>query len=199
MGTNKLIRRYCRVIAAVAGSVFCVEPVQADGTFIQLDAGRNSLNGVLSVSQGPLTFGGLVADYDGGAVASLSVTYQVPGTGDVAVRVGPIVSLVKDDDKSDESVKGGLKVSVDRYTATDFGFLYLLGEVNSIDRSWFVLSQFGLGQSGYAVEFSAGGSDAYDERSVGLSKKLGEGPISLRAGYRFVEEEIFVGASFNTF
>jgi hypothetical protein len=199
MGSKKLIRRYCIVVAAVAGSVFCVGSVQADGTFIQLDAGRNSLNGVLSVSQGPLTFGGLVADYDGGAVASLSVTYQVPGTGDVAVKVGPVVSLVKDDDKSDESVKGGLKVSVDRYTATDFGFLYLLGEVNSIDRSWFVLSQFGLGQSGYALEFSAGGSDAYDERSVGLSKKLGESPISLRAGYRFVEEEIFVGVSYNTF
>jgi len=199
MASSELIRHYRMMGATVASSVLVVAPAAADGTFIQLDAGRNSLNGVLSVSQGPLTFGGLVADYDGGAVASLSVTYQVPGTGDVAVKVGPVVSLVKDDDKSDESVKGGLKVSVDRYTATDFGFLYLLGEVNSIDRSWFVLSQFGLGQSGYALEFSAGGSDAYDERSVGLSKKLGESPISLRAGYRFVEEEIFVGVSYNTF
>ncbi|SLN60365.1 hypothetical protein ROJ8625_03062 [Roseivivax jejudonensis] len=171
----------------------------ADGSFLQVDLSSSAADAVGTVTRGRLSFGANHNDYDGGAVTGLSLTHAFP-LGDAAtLKLGPALSVVRDDDDGFESPRAGVKASLDRYTATAFGSLYLLGEVNTIDSGWFALVQTGLGSGGFSVELSRGGSDTYDEATLAVNQRLGAGPMNLRAGWRFIAEEAFVGVSVNTF
>ncbi|MFZ3585375.1 hypothetical protein ACOI1H_25140, partial [Loktanella sp. DJP18] len=93
----------------------------------------------------------------------------------------------------------GVKAVAERYVSTTFGSLYLLADVNSIDRSWFMLSQVSFAQPDFAIELSQGESTSYAERSIAIAKRLTGSPLSLRVGYRFESSVIFAGFSINTF
>ena len=187
-------------MAACLGAGLALLPagtLRADGLFFKTDVSENSVDTVGVMARGPLTFGVNYSDYVGGHSVSLTATYAFP-LGDVAtLRVGPSLGRAFGDG-AEEDWRLGAKLAVDRYQTTGFGYVYLLGEYNTIDNDWYVGAQAGV-PSGWGIEVSAGGSDAYDARTVALTRRIGEGPVTLRAGYKLLAEEAFIGVSINTF
>ncbi|SER48793.1 hypothetical protein SAMN04490244_101233 [Tranquillimonas rosea] len=172
---------------------------QADGSFWQVDLAPGSVSAVASVVRGDLTYGAVYSNTDGSAAAIASVGYAFPLRDWATVKFGPSLGATRDEGEPLDDVEPGLKATVDRYAPTEFGALYLLAEVNTIDRSWFALAQASFGSEGFSAEISRGGSDTYDEASLAFNKRIEEAPLSLRAGYRFFAREVFVGFSVNTF
>lgn len=195
-------RRFSEVLRTIGLGVALSLPAsiaQADGNYFQLDVARSTSSATASLGRGPFTFGAGAVRYDGGRTYGLSATWQLPLDTSVAtIKVGPALGLTRDE-SSDESPELGLKVVAERYIPTDFGSVFLLADLNSIDSSWFVLAQFGLAAPDLAVELSHGESDTYSETSVALSRRLQDGPVSLRLGYRLESKEAFAGISINTF
>ncbi|GLT08386.1 hypothetical protein ACFQFQ_16840 [Sulfitobacter porphyrae] len=178
---------------------FLAPSAHADGEFLQVDLSESTSTGTLSIARGPLTYGASAVSYEGGSTYGLSATYKLPVAEQfVTLRLGPALGYVKDNGK-DGSFEAGLKLVAERYIPTDFGSVFLLADLNSIENSWFVLAQFGLSGPGLSFELSHGESDTYSETSLAVAKRLGDSPTSLRAGYRFDADEIFVGLSINTF
>ncbi|WP_306133266.1 hypothetical protein [Roseivivax marinus] len=174
-------------------------PAHADGSFLQVDLSPTAADAVGTVARGRLNYGLSFNDYDGGSQAGASLTYAFP-LGDIAtLKLGPALAVTRDDDDGYEGLRGGGKIILDRYTPTSFGAVYLLGEAGTIDNSWFALVQTSFGNSGVSAELSRGGSDTYDEATFAVNKRVGDGDVSLRAGWRFIAEEAFVGLSINTF
>ena len=183
----------CVVLSSLAPAA------HADGEFLQIDRSETTATATLSIARGPLTFGANAVSYDGGRTYGTSVTYQLPFAEQFAtLRLGPSLGYTKDDGE-DGSFEAGLKLVAERYIPTDFGSVFLLADLNSIENSWFVLGQLGLSQPGLAIELSYGESDTYSDTSLAIAKRIGDTPASLRAGYKFDSEEVFVGLSINTF
>ena len=172
-------------------------PASADGTFLQFDLSETASDVVISVVRGRWTLGATLSDYEDGRAAGASLTYSFPVEGLGTFKLGPSLGRTTGED-ADGEIDLGAKASFERYQPTSFGHLYVLAEINSIDSAWFTTLQSGF-SGGYGIEVSAGGSDAYDATTLALTKRIGDGPISLRAGYRFVTEEVFLGVSVNTF
>ncbi|KIN72608.1 hypothetical protein [Sulfitobacter guttiformis] len=155
--------------------------------------------GTISIARGPLKYGASAVSYEDGSISKLSATYKLPiGEQFPTLRLGPALGYVKEDG-ADGSVKTGIKLVAERDIPTDFGSVFLLADLNSIDSSWFALAQVGLPKLGLAIELSHGDSETYSETSLAFAKRLGDGPTSLCAGYRFDADEVFVGLSINTF
>lgn len=179
------------LLVALAGA-----PARADGEFLQLDLSASTVGGVASVQRGPLTFGGVVTipQDDPSALASASWGWAIPGG--ATLRAGPALGLSAPDLSEAEL---GARVVVERYVATGWGGLFGLAEASTVDRSGFVLAQLTLAEPRLTLEASRGASETYAETTVALSRRLGDSPVSLRAGYRFEAGEVFVGVSVNTF
>tara|TARA_R110002049_G_scaffold101576_1_gene246571 strand:+ start:3979 stop:4536 length:558 start_codon:yes stop_codon:yes gene_type:complete len=178
---------------------FWAPSAHADGEFLQLDLSKSTSTGTLSIARGALTYGASAVSYEDGSTYGLSATYQLPVAQKfVTLRLGPAFGYVNEDGK-DGSFEAGIKLVAERYIATDFGGVFLLADLNSIDRSWFVLGQLGLSKPGLSFELSHGESETYSETSLAVVKRYGDGPTSLRAGYRFDAKEMFIGLSINTF
>ncbi len=171
----------------------------ADGSFFQADLSDTTSGVTVSIGRGPLTYGGSAVKYDGGYALGFNATYKVPFRSElVTVRVGPSLGTAHDGDQPGP-VDLGVKIVAERYMPTKFGSLYLLADLNSIDQSWFVLSQIGFAQPGVAIELSHGESATYAETSIAIAKRLTGSPVSLRIGYRFDSAAIFAGLTINTF
>jgi len=185
------------VAIAALGAV----PAMADGSFVQLDfaeTASGAVVAVVAVTRGALNFGLGYSAYEGGDTKSASITYSLPLDVPGTIKLGPSLAQACDDETGCDDWEPGIKLSYERYIATQSGHVFLLGEVNSIDRNWFALAQFGVTPA-VNLELSAGGSENYDAASVAISYRIGAGPVSLRAGYKFVAQEVFVGLSVNTF
>jgi hypothetical protein len=197
--SNAVVARRASV-ALLAMLVVVAEPApgRADGEFAQLDVSASTTGGVASVQRGPLTYGGVVTIPDGDPSATLSATQalNLPVTWAPTLRVGPALGL-SGEDLAD--VEAGLRLSAERYTGTDWGSVYGLVDLGTIDRSWFVLGQVGLAESRLTFEFSHGASDEYEETTMAVSRRLRDSPVSLRAGYQVGAGEVFLGVSLNTF
>ena len=192
------IKEMIRVIIGAMGLASLAQPALADGFFMQTDAGRDTRSFVTTVAKGPWNFGLNLSDYEGGSSAITSVTYAFP-LGEVAVlKLGPSIGLLRENGAWGDP-EPGVKLSLDRYTATPFGSVYGLIELNSIDAAWFVLAQLTLQQQRLSFELSDGGSDRYRETTIAVQKKLSDGPASLRFGYKLRSEEVFIGFNINTF
>jgi hypothetical protein len=174
--------------------------VRADGTFAQLDVSESTVSGVFTTTVGSLSFGATAVDFDGGRRQGLNVLYEVPQNSGIAtVKVGPSIGRVDLDSEPGARTEVGAKIAIDRYSAMPFGSLYFLGELNSVDHAGFLLGQVGISSIGMSFEISYGQSDSYSETTFAASKRLADGPVSLRAGYRFKAEEFFLGLSVNTY
>lgn len=187
--------------AALSFSAFLLlsSPALADGEFVQLDLSETTSSGTLSIARGPLTFGASAVFYEDGRTYGLSAIYKLPFADDIAtLRLGPALGYVEEDGAGD-SLELGVKLVAEKYIPTDFGSVFLLADLNTIETSWFVLGQLGLAKPGLALELSHGQSDTYSETSLAIAKRLGDGPTNLRAGYRFDAKEVFLGLSINTF
>lgn len=187
------------VLLACAGLLVGVQgtAARADGVFLQFDASNTASTAVAATSRGPFGYGATYATYDGGSSASAAITYSIPLGTVATLKLGPTLGQSYGDDE-DHDLRLGAKLGLERYLATSFGSLFLLGEYGSIDNNWFVIAQTGF-HNGYGFELSAGGSDNYSDQTLAITKKLGKGPFSLRAGYKFANDEVFVGVSFNTY
>lgn len=182
--------------ATCALSLLAAAPARADGTFLQFDLAPEASDGVAAITRGRINYGLNYSKYEGGSSGGGSVTYSFPIEGAGTFKTGPSVTRSLGD--GDETFRLGLKASYEQYVPTDSGFIYYLGEYNTIDHNWFAVIQFGMTPK-LSMEFSAGGSDNYDAATFGISHKIGNSPYSFRAGYKFIAEEVYIGLSVNTF
>ena len=182
--------------ALLAWAMTALSPitVQADGTFFQLDLAPNASDAVLGATRGKFSFGANYSTFEGGWSAGLHATRDFVIEDVATVKLG--ASLGSSEALS--GVKLGGKIIVERYQPTDFGFVFLSAQYNTIANDWFALAQIGDGEK-FSVDFTAGGSDTYNEQSIAVNYRLREGPTRLRVGYRFDAQEVFVGLSVNTY
>lgn len=175
-----------------------LQAASADGYFLQTDVGGRSQSFVASTSRGPLSFGLNLSNYEDGRSGAISATYAFPVEGVATFKLGPTVGFKRDDDGTRDT-KAGARLAVDRWTATSFGSAYALAEASTVHRSWFLLGQVTFAPANIGIELSRGGSDDYHETTLAVQKRLGDGPVSLRLGYKLSSEELFAGFSINTF
>ena len=166
----------------------------ADGTFLQLDLADRTSDAVVAATRGDYSLSANRSSYRSGWSAGAAVTRDLSFDGIVTLKVGPSIGR----SAADGEWTPGLRVVAERYLPTSFGFAFASGQYDTVDDAWFGLAQFG-NRTGYGMELTAGGSDAYSGRSVALTRRLGEGPVALRAGYRLLADEAFVGLSINTY
>ncbi|OWY05287.1 hypothetical protein B6V75_03965 [Thioclava sp. F1Mire-8] len=171
-----------------------VSPARADGTFLQADLGTNTSDAVFAISRGKVSFGANFSDYEGGWSTGAVVTRDF-ALGEIGtLKVGPSIGRTL----SDDNWRLGVRAGLEHYSPTRFGHVFLLAQYNTIDQDWFALFQAG-NRSGLGLELSAGGSDTYSERTIAVTQKIGDGPVSIRAGWRAFAKEAFVGLSINTY
>ena len=176
---------------------------RADGEVWGLDISESSTGGVLSASRGELGFGATVTDYGGGVSAGLSLSRSLPytfGVEGLQLSAGGGLGFSYDDEEggfSDPRV--GLSAGVQRYRSTDFGSIFWQVSLSTIAQARFTQLQIGFDEPGLSLAVSYGASEEYEESSISLSKRLGESPVSLRAGWRVNAEDWFIGFTVNTF
>ncbi|KAA9008095.1 hypothetical protein [Histidinibacterium aquaticum] len=165
--------------------------------FLQYDVSPSDSTLVASATRGAYGASLTYSRFTGGGEATVSATrgFAVPVAGAPAtLRVGPSVLLSEDD-----SPEAGLKIVAEQYRPTNWGGLFLLAEATTVNSGYFAMVQPNLA-NGVSFEITAAGnSEGYRERALAVTRRLGDGPWRLRAGYRFVAEEVFVGASLNTY
>ncbi|AWI83934.1 hypothetical protein CEW88_09745 [Alloyangia pacifica] len=188
-----------KITASLGAAALAISPLAAlaDGTFVQIEQANTTAGAVLAVTRDRLNYGGIVSHWDGGYSVVGSVLYGFDTPFGANFKVGPALGAVFKDGEED-SYELGVRASLDRWMATDWGSFYYLAEVNSIDNSWFLLASSGWGETGFGTELSTGGSDSYSDTTLAVTKHY-DGPVSFRAGYRFESEEFFIGFSVNTF
>lgn len=187
------------LLSGAALSLALASPaVAADGYFLQVDVGGQTQSVVASASRGQLSFGLNLSGYESGRSGAISAAYAFALPAAATLRVGPTVGFTRDDDGSDDT-EAGARLAIDRWSATGFGSSYVLVEASTPQRSWFLLSQLTFAPANIGIELSRGGSDTYHETTLALQRRIGDGPVSLRVGYKLSSEELFAGFSINTF
>ncbi|MHA6344231.1 hypothetical protein [Roseivivax sp. CAU 1761] len=183
-------------VLLLSGSLCALAPgaVWADGTFFQLDLSANASDAVLAATRGSMSFGANHSTYEGGWSAGFHATRDFVIDEVATVKLGP--SLGIGEDMNPPEIGG--KIIIERYQPMEFGFVFLSGQYNTIASDWFALVQVGDGKK-LSVDFTAGGSDTYSEKSIAVNYRFREGPTRFRMGYRFEAQEIFAGISINTY
>lgn len=168
---------------------------RADGEFLQFDYAPGQSSATASMQRGRMTVALGWSEYDTGHATSLWLNRGYQLDGPVWFRVGPSLRV----DESGDA-RWGLRGALERFTMSETQTLFLLVDVNTIQREFQVLGQIGHIPSGWAGEMAFQGNDSgYREVSVAVSYRLGDGPFRLRAGYRIEAAQPFIGLSLNTF
>lgn len=170
----------------------------ADGYFLQADVGGQTQSLVGSAARGPLSFGANLTDHAGGRSGAITAAYAYALPGAATFKAGPILGFTRDDGEGTD-VEAGARIAVERWSATSFGSTYWLVEASTPQRSWFLLGQVTFAPANIGIELSRGGSDTYHETTFAVQRRIGEGPVSLRLGYKLGSDEVFAGFSINTF
>jgi hypothetical protein len=171
----------------------------ADGEYWAMDVSENTRGGVLSVTKGKVTFVSTVTDYGDGVSAGVSLTQRLPfehGIEGLTLAIGPAIGFGGGDLSE---VEFGVAGSAQRYVPTAWGSYFWQASVGSTNRSFFLQAQATLSEPKITVALSRGGSTLYDETTLSISRQWGESNVSLRTGYRFQAEDLFLGFSVNTF
>lgn len=177
----------------------CLAPAaaRADGEFAQLDFGADDLTAVASFTRGAVSAGAVFSTYEGGEGIGFSITGGRDislGSQPVTLRFGPTLS-------AGDGLELGLKAVAESYVATDWGGMFAIGEINSIDTAYFAMLEADHAASGTGLALVLTGDDTgYEEQSLVLSRSIGlDGALRLRMGYRLQARELFVGVAINTF
>lgn len=170
----------------------------ADGAFLQTDVSGRTQSFVASVSRGDLSYGLNLSNYADGRSGAVNAAVAFPVEGVATVRLGPTIGFKRDDD-GERDVEAGARMAIERWTATSFGSTYVLADASTVHRAWFLLGQVTFAPSNWGIELSRGGSDDYHETTLAVQRRIGDGPVSLRLGYKISSEELFAGFSINTF
>lgn len=185
------------ILAATLGVWMGLSPgaARADGSFFQLDLADRGSSFTGLVRRGPATVTLGWSEFPAGNAATLWGSYGV-SLGDGAwLRAGP--AFRRDNQGRRDA---GLRVGVERYSAGERGFLFLLAEGTTIQREYLLLAELGHSASGTSVGVSVQGNRVgFRERSLVFGYRLPGRPVTLRAGYRTQARSVFVGVSVNTF
>ncbi|EDQ03258.1 hypothetical protein OIHEL45_19701, partial [Sulfitobacter indolifex HEL-45] len=173
---------------------FFATSARADGTFFQLDLAPNASDAVLGATRGKMSFGANYSTFESGWSVGAYATRDFTIENVATIKIGPSIG----NSDASNGLDFGAKLIVERYQPTDFGFVFMSGQFNTIENDWFALAQIGNGKS-LSVDLAAGGSDTYSEQSIAVNYRLDDGPTSLRGGYRFDAQEVFIGMSVNTY
>lgn len=183
----------------VMATTMSADLAHADGEYWAIDVSETTRGGVLSVTQGKLTFVSTVTDYGDGVSAGVSLTHRLPfdhGIEGLTLAAGPAIGFGGGDLSE---VEFGIAGSAQRYVPTEWGSYFWQASLGSSNRSFFLQAQATLTEPKITVALSRGGSTLYDETSLSISRQLGETDVSLRTGYRFQANDWFLGFSVNTF
>lgn len=187
-----------KIVAMLTACVCLSQQAAADGYFIQLDVGGQTQGLVAAASQGPVGYGVNVTEYEGGRSGAASISYGW-STADIGVlKLGPTIGFDRADSQETD-VQTGIKASLERYSPATFGSTFVLADVSSVNRSWFLLGQLSHQPTGVSMELSRGGSDTYHETTLAVQGRLSDGPLILRLGYKLSSDELFAGIAINTF
>jgi hypothetical protein len=181
------------------GMIFIATSVFADGEFWGFDISENTNSGVLAVQRGNYNFGAGYTDYGDGVSASLIATRRLPfdfGIDGLKLSTGPAIGF-GGGDLSEPTVS--LSLGASRYTPNDWGATFLQVSASTNRRNYFSQAQLTLSEPGVTFSVSRGGSLDYSAASVAISKKIGDGPVSVKVGYRLLTNDFFVGFSVSTF
>ena len=178
----------------ITSTLFLATGARADGTFFQLDLAPNASDAVLGATRGKMSFGANYSTFEGGWSVGAYATRDFTIENLATLKIGPSIG----NSDASNGLEFGAKLIVERYQPTDFGFVFMSGQFNTIENDWFALAQIGDGK-GLSVDLTAGGSDTYSEQSIAVNYRLDDGPTSLRGGYRFDAREVFIGMSVNTY
>ena len=173
---------------------FLATGARADGTFFQLDLEPDAADAVLGATRGKMSFGANYSTFESGWSVGAYATRDFTIENVATIKIGPSIG----NSDASNGLDFGAKLIVERYLPTDFGFVFMSGQFNTIENDWFALAQIGNGK-GLSVDLTAGGSDTYSEQSIAVNYRLDDGPTSLRGGYRFDAQELFIGMSVNTY
>ncbi|MCP1170013.1 hypothetical protein [Limimaricola litoreus] len=169
---------------------------RADGEYLQFDLGPTDSTAVGSFERDGISTGAVWSRYtDGGSLGfSTSLSRQLSlGGRPVTLRYGPSL-------RYDGDVRLGAKIVAENYTSTDWGGVFVIGEINSIDWSYFSMIEASRNPAGQSLALVATGDDTgYAEQSLVVAKTISGSDWRIRAGYRLQAREVFVGAALNTF
>lgn len=185
------------VTAAVLGVLAALSPgsALADGSFFQLDLADRGSSLTALVRRGPATLTLGWSEFPSGHAASLWGSYGVSLGGGAWLRAGP---AVRRDNQGRRDL--GLRVGLERYSASERGFVFLLAEGTTIQREYLLLAEAGHSASRTSVGVTVQGNRAgFRERSLVAGYRLEGTPVTLRAGYRTRARSLFLGISVNTF
>ena len=184
-----------RLVWPLALTIGLAGPAQADGEFFQADYAENAGSITATVQRDRITVSLGWSESEAGAARSLWANYGLPVAGNTWLRIGPSIRL-----DAAATTDWGLRAGLERYTTSGANSLFLLADFNTIQREYLALAQWGHMPTGLAFEVVMQGNDAgYRERSLTASLRIGNGPLRLRAGYRFDSGQPFIGVSINTF
>lgn len=173
-------------------------PAMADGAYFQFDYAENASSTVLTVQRGAagLSLGWSEWDTGEATTAYVSRSWPLPLVGaGASLKLGP---SFRHEAGGEDSF--GLRLVVEQYRATDWGGLFLLGDVNTIADEYQLLAEWGFAASGIAVSASVQGDEGdFREQTLAVSYRFGESPFRIRLGHRIESEVTFVGLSVNTF
>ena len=192
--TTNPTRPICRALLCASALLCLATGARADGAFFQFDLAPDASDAVLGATRGNLSFGANYSTFEDGWSAGAHVTRDFAVEDVATFKIGPSIG----NSAASNGLEFGAKLIVERYQPTDFGFVFMSGQFNTIENDWFALAQIGNGK-GLSIDLTAGGSDTYSEQSIAVNYRLDDGPTSLRGGYRFDAQEVFVGMSVNTY
>ena len=185
-----------RLFATVAILLLGTGLARADGEYFQFDIGPDDATAVGSFERSGISTGAVWSRYeDGGSLSASITTSRAAGIAgrSVTLRYGPAVRFGGD-------IRLGAKLVAESYTATDWGGLFVIGEISSIDLSYFAMAEVNLHNQGLSIAAFAAGDDAgYADQGVVVGKALGASDWRLRMGYKLDAQEVFLGIVLNTF
>ena len=178
--------------AAFAGAA------RADGEFLQLELGTETLTTVAAVERGALTFGLVRAGYEEGREWSLATTYRVARPrilgATATIKAGLVAKLDDADDLTPTT-----RVTAESYRDGDWGSLFWLAQIDGPGRGYYLGVQGGFGRTPFGVAVDTQGSEDWHESSAVLTYRIAGTPVTLRLGQKLESGETFVGLSISRF
>lgn len=193
----KRLRGAC-LFFSLAMALPMATPAQADGLFFQLDYAPKASSAVLSVQRKAVGLSLGWSEWDTGEATTLFANYALPLAalgGGTTLKFGPALRH-----EAGTATTAGLRVALENYRQTDLGGLFLLADVNSINREYLLLAEWGLRDNPLSIAVSFQGDDGtFHEETLALGYQLPNSDMRLRVGHRFEESTSFIGFAINTF
>ena len=178
----------------VAGLLGGAQLAAADGIYLSFDQSLDDRMAVISADRGSLTFAAAAGEdeYERWGKLALMQSWTVAGA---RLKLGPSLRA-----SSLDGIDIGLRLGADRYTDRKTWGQFWMVEYDSIQHAGLALASVNHSRTGLGVEESVyrEAGDPIAPTVMGSWTRPGQ-PIALRSGWRFKDEEAFIGLSFSRF